>query len=264
MTSETTSKFNKMSPKTKKILGGIGGVAVLLAGAFFIYAILVTPSKQPYRDALSQYKNVYNANVAFTNAGASLNASGATEEEFKKNLENIDGAATVLRTEADGLAKKKVMAEDKGLELYKAFDTKLTAYIAYNAGILASIEQVRPLIFGCNEKMATITEDDAGAKAMQDCATQAAELNNVPDADYQTLVNSFKVNYEAMATTIAQKASGAISQSTSEGEREEIIANFNAASTQFSKDLQTSRTKVDITEAAMAIDDYLSKKSSIF
>ena len=83
MNPEDTTTPKSFSPRTKSVLVSISIIGTIIIGALLIYGILITPSKQPYRDALAQYENVSRANAMLTQAGTSLNASGATDQEFE-------------------------------------------------------------------------------------------------------------------------------------------------------------------------------------
>ena len=81
MSSTDNRRVIVLNSRTKQILFIASVGAIVIAAMVMIYAILVTPSRQPYRDALAQYQNVYNANLAVMTRGTSLNASTATNEQ---------------------------------------------------------------------------------------------------------------------------------------------------------------------------------------
>lgn len=247
------------------------GALLLLLSSVAIYAILVGPSKQPYRDALAQYRNVYNANVTFTNAGSALNATSASEEQFSDNIETVETAMNSLKVETEALGKMEVLSTGEGRELYDTFNVKMTDYLAYNEKVIASIETLRPVLLACSQQMNAISENEASAAALRTCAADMEKVENVPDSDYKQLIASFKESYSAAAETIAKMAAldapdtdDKAAYDTLAQERDAIIEDLNEASAELSQDLQQSRQTVDITEAAMALDTYLSKKSSIF
>lgn len=264
-------KATVSSPQMKKAVPYIGAVLVVLLAVFTVYAVAVTPAKQPYRDALAQYKNVYNANVAFSQTGAALGTTTATDEQFTKNIEAARTALDTLTSETKSLAGQEVLTKDEGKALYDAFNTKLQAYANYNADILETIKSVRPVIYECNQTAVNLTESEASAQAVQTCATKLKAVEGVPDADYKQMVISFRIAYGKLATNISAAAKlkdrdgkDKAAYTTYTDEREQILADLNTASTTLSKNLQLHRAEVDITETAQALDDYLSKKSSIF
>lgn len=256
---------------SKKVLAYTAIVAAVLIGSFAIYAILVTPSKQPYRDALAQYKNVYNANVAVMVKGTSLNAGTATDEQFTKSTEAVKTALTALKTENEALGKEPVLASGEGRAHYDTFTEKLAAYLAFNADMLASMQKVRPVIFACSQDMANITENAAGVAAMQACSTNLVALETVPNKDYQELVETSQKLYADFALNLQAKAAlkdpdGADSAQAKvlSDEQTTVLDALSTASKTFSTNLQNHKQAVDITNAAMALDNYLSKKSNIF
>jgi hypothetical protein len=260
-----------VNARLKKLLPIVAVILALLLGAIAIYAILVGPSKQPYRDALTQYRNVYNANVAFTGSGSALNATGASDEEFTRNIETLRSAMASIRIESDALGTEAVLKEGEGQALYDAFEVKLTSYLDYNQSVIDSLEIVRPVLFECNQAMTSISQDAANAAALRDCADELEALQDIPDADYRQLVDEF-----AEAYSDAAEATSAIAElkdpdgddkaalARLEDEQSTAIDELNDASTSLAANLRDSRSRVDITESAMALDDYLTKKSSLF
>lgn len=263
--------LDSFTPRTKKVFGSLLAIGLILAGALFIYAQLMSPAKQPYRDALTQYKNVYSANVAFTNSGAAINASKATDEQFKNNITNVNAALKSLKTETAALGKQDVLTEGEGKALYDSFNKKAQKYFAYNEAVIKSIETLRPVLYPCLGQATGANEDQAAADAMRSCAARMGEMNTLPDADYRTFATSFEDTYGAIADNIDAVAALAdpkgadkyVYESLLE-ERQTLLNTLTKTSATLAKNLQASRAKVDITPEAMALDDYLSKHSSVF
>lgn len=260
-----------MNSSTKKTLTIIGIVGAIIIAALLIYAILVTPTKQPYRDALAQYKNVYNANVQLTMRGSSLGASTATDEQFKKNVDAAKDGIRALGVENTALGKKTALESGEGKTLYDAFTKRLDAYMQYNTDMLNSVGQVRPVLFACSKQMSGVSADASGIAAMRSCATQFEALTNVSDEDYRAYVQISKDRYVALAANLENTAAlanpkGADANRANElgSELEAIIADMTADGTALAKSLSTHKQAVDITATAMALDDYLQKKSNIF
>lgn len=260
-----------MNSSTKKTIAGIGIAGAVIIAALLVYAILITPVKQPYRDALSQYKNVYNANVELTVRGSSLGASTASDEQFEKNIEAAEAALKSLTVENEALGKEAVLADGEGKSLYDAFTKKLVAYTAYNTDMLNSVQEVRPVVYACSQVMTRATTDTGGVEAMRTCSARFEALQDVPDADYSKYASIAKERYATLAENLA--ATGALADpegadaaqaATLSTELQEIIATMNADGTELAKNLSTHKSSVDITGAAMALDDFLQKKSNIF
>lgn len=271
MSSIETIRTRLSQPRTKQILFVTGIVILILALAFMIYAILVTPSKQPYRDALAEYKNVYNANVAVMATGSSLNASTATDEQFAKSTKAVTNALTALKKENEVLGKEAVLQSGEGKAYYDAFTKKLTTYIAYNTNLIISMQKVRPVVFACSQSMANVTENAAGVAVMQGCSDNFKNLTNVPDKDYQQLLETsqgiyadFAANLQAKAALPDPTGADAAQAKVYTQQQTQILSDLSAASKTFSSSLQQHRQDVDITDAAMALDHYLSVKSNIF
>lgn len=257
--------------RLKKFLPIAGVALVLIISAIVIYAFAVGPSKEPYKKALSQYKNVYNANVAFTQIGASMNAGSASDEQFANNIAATENALEALQTEADVLGKEPVLSDGEGRDLYNSFHKQLDAYATYNTNVIASIEKIRPVIYKCSQNASSVTESVASAEAIRECATSLEGIQDVPNADYKQMVLTYKTNYASLATNIAAAAalkakegSDASQDESVNTERTQILDNLNAANTTLSRNLQTHRAEVDITNSAKALDDWLSEKARIF
>ena len=259
------------SDRAKKILPIIAVALIVLLAAFVAYVLLVTPSKQPYREALSEYKNVYNANLAVINSGKALNASNATNDQFAANAKDVQTALSNLKTENQALGKQSVLTSGKGKELYDAFSQKLAEYIAYNTNVLNSIEKVRPVIYECNQSMGSVTETEASVIAIQTCSSNLQKIENIPDDDYKTVVAGFITDYNNLATVTQNivalpdpKGADKAQYTALTNQRTDVLTDLNSTSTTFSKNLQVHQQAVDITDAAKALDDYLSKKASVF
>lgn len=271
MPTESFSPSKNVSPRTKKVLGFLAAIGLILIGALFIYAVLVGPSREPYREALAQYRNVYNANIAFTQSGASLNASTATDEQFKKNVDTVKATLKSLKTENEALAKVGVLADGEGKGLYVSFNTMLQKYLTHNERIVASIEVVRPVLYVCSSTMSNVQESAQSAAQIRTCAQNLAALTDIQDDDYRTMVERFSTIYTGIATNIEAAAlladpDGAdkSAHTSLESEREGLLQELTTESSNLSKNLQERRSSVDITSAAMTLDKYLDKKSSIF
>ncbi len=273
MHSDPSVKRPGLSSKTKQILGGIAGVFALLLGAVLIYSVLVTPERQPYRDALAQYRQVYDANVAFTNAAIALNGAVSTEEQVAANKQAIETTKKTLQTQTDALGTQPVLTKAEGKDLYDAFASKLKEYIAYNEGVLEARQKVRPVLTGTDCTQALASEDSYADKvtAVKSCADKFKALENINDPDYQTLVDSYTKKiaqlvgiFESIAAL--KDTAGADSARLDElvTQHDDILAEIEKVNTTFATNLQSNKAKVDITASAQALDQYLTRKSSVF
>lgn len=273
MNSDETTKRPGLSPRAKQILIGIAGVGALLLGALLIYSVLVTPERQPYRDALAQYKQVYSANVSFMGAATALNGTTGTEEQSKAATEATEKAIEALTASNEALGKQGVLLEGEGKELYEAFSKKLTEYISYNRTVLESRQKVRPVLTSdeCSTALASTSDYASKVAPMKSCAASMKALENITDADYKNLVDSYNTQfikllavYEQIAALPDPNGADKTRQNELVKQHETILNDITEANTAFASDLQKSKAKVDITETAQKLDAYLTEKSSVF
>ena len=260
-----------LSDRTKNMLVIIGSLGAIVIGALLIYGILVTPARQPYRDALAQYENVARANGALTAAGASLNANEATDEQFEKNIQAAQAALKSVKTENEALGKKDVMKSGEGKEWYDSFDKKLQAYLVYNENVLNSMLKVRPVLYECNQNMTGITESKASVDALRTCAQKFGAVEDVPDGDYEKLAASFQQGYSNLASILDKmvavkdsKSAGKAAYSALESQRDEALTNLSSISKEFAGDVREHRNAVIVTNASDKLEAYLEDKSRIF
>lgn len=242
-----------MTPK--RILAYALFILAIIAGALMIYGVIVYPTKQPYRDAKAAYQIVYNDNIAFTQKGMSMNATNATEAAFKENIKATRTALDTLKVDTKKLGDQAVLKNGEGKEKYEAFNKSLDAYAAYNADILTSIEVLRPALLECSNAMAGAKGSEVSVAALRDCSDKLQKLagnSQVPSADYRSMAISFAGIY------------GNLADVTTDSVREDLVNELSTASNKFTKDLNASRAKVDITPTAKALDDYLGAKSRLF
>lgn len=252
----------------KRTFVGAGVVAVVLIGILLIYGILVTPARQPYRDALAQYNNVNNA-LSGTNIG--LNTSTADDEQFDQNVAAVQAAFASLEKENEALAKQEVLTTGEGKELYDAYSERIVAYIDYNKDVITSIQTVRPILQECSGAMDSVTENNEGGKILRECAKKTESVSDIPDADYKQLIESFHENYAALATIFEQldelsdpDGADAARKAELEEERDQVMKNFETAGATFSSDIQVHRKQLLTTDTAAELKSYLSDKSKIF
>lgn len=273
MNSDNTTRRPGLSSRAKQLLIGIAGVFALLLGALLIYSVLVTPERQPYRDALSQYRQVYDANVAFTNAAISVNTAGATEDQTNKALEAIESTKTALVSANKALGTQPVLTDGDGKKLYDEFTAKLNEYVTYNESVLESRQKVRPVLGSgdCTDALSSSSAYASKAKTMKACAKAMADLKDISDADYKALVNAYNKQFSKLVAIFESSAALENPDGADKARQQELIDehsavldDIEAANTAFTSAIQASKAKVDITATAQALDAYLTKKSSVF
>lgn len=251
--------------ETKKTLVIVIAVGLITIAALLVYGILVTPARQPYRDALTQYTHV---NTALSRTNAAINASTASDEEFTKSIAALEAAFESLKTENKALAAEPVLTEGEGKPLYEAYDKDLQAYITYNTNVIESMRKVRPVFRACSADMNNVTADAGGAKVMRDCATSMQKVTNVPDGDYKKLAQDFQAAYARLAILFERMMSlvdtnSAAYKALSE-QRTEAVEQFSEASAAFSKSVQQHRKEILSTNSANTLKTYLEDSSRIF
>ncbi|MGV9002073.1 MAG: hypothetical protein ACOH18_03935 [Candidatus Saccharimonadaceae bacterium] len=271
MNSTETTTRKDMNPRAKYILVILGSIGAVIIGALLVYGILVTPARQPYRDALTQYQNVGRANAMLTASGASLNAGKATGEEFEKNIKNAQAALKSLRIENEALAKQTVLKEGEGKARYDAYNAKLQTYMTYNENILTSMLKVRPVLFDCNQDMTDITESIASITSIRTCSNNLAKLDGIADSDYKQLVATFQGDYNNLADILEQIVALTDPQGTDKAQydalvtqRTDALTQLSDTSTAFSKNVQQHRNDILTTDTEKKLNDYLKDKSRIF
>ncbi len=246
-------------------------LAVILVGSVLaVYSILKTPEKQPYRDAQAQYKNVYNANVAFMARGNQLNADSDNEQQAAETTKIMKNILQALKKENELLGEYDVLKDGEGRELYAALSKKLTSYIAFNEAVLTSRQAVRPVIAECSAKMDNVTEDEVSVRAMRSCSDEVSAIKDVPNQDYRLFVEEIEAIYASFADNLQKRADLTDPKGTDKdqydvytNEQESILKKLNEASADFSTNLNKHKGEVDITKNAMALEEYLKKKSRV-
>jgi len=253
---------------TKKPFVITAAIGLVVIAALLVYGILVTPARQPYRDALAQYKNV---DTALARTSVSLNTTTASDDEFAKNIDAVKSAFTSLKKENEALSKKEVLTNGEGKGLYDAYDKKLQAYMTYNANVIASIQKVRPVLHACSVDMGAVKADAEGATLMHTCAAKMQAATDVPDADYKQMTEGFAKSYAELATILDEMAAlpdpkGADKARYDElnQTRTQVVSDFSQISNTFSKNVQETRQQILTTNTAKALQDYLTNKSRIF
>lgn len=253
------------SLSSKKTLIVIIAAALAIVCGLLVYGILVTPARQPYRDAQAQFQNVDNA-LARTNI--SLNASEATDEEFAQGITAVRAAFVSLEKENEALGAQSVLEEGEGKALYDAYNEDLKNFITYNTNVIDSMEKIQPVLRKCSTEMQTVKADAEGAAVVRACAVEMQAVSGVPDEDYEQLATTFAAKYDELATVLGKMAPVADTSSAEYSalstQREAVLEDFSIASSTFTKNVQQHRTAVLATDSAKALHDYLEVKSRVF
>lgn len=242
------------------------GLAVITG--FLIYSVMVAPARQPYRDALAQYKNVDRA-LAQTNIA--LNTGTANDQEFQKSIDASKKSFTSLAAEDAALAKKGVLKDGEGRALYEPYHQKLVEYTTYSNNVITSMVKIRPVLVKCSTAMNTATQNTEGAAVLKACSDEMKAASDVPDADYKQLAESFSAIYGTLGSSFEQiaglqdpKGADAVRLGELEAERDQAMKDFEQAGKTFSANVQEQRRSILATDVAKKLLDYLSAKSRVF
>lgn len=192
------------APKNNKklviIASAIAGVVLLAVVGIFVYLAATSVSKQDYANAAKQYNEVSSANTALNRSVRALgtSTSAGTDEEFAEDAKEVEEAIATLKTENEKLGNEKASKVGEGGELYKNFDTKLTAYAGYADELVASIKTIRSNFKSCNE-VTKAADDNARVKALKECSSQLNTEANIPNAEFKAYIDGLKPEYEKYA-----------------------------------------------------------------
>ena len=249
---------------SKKALVITGAIGLALIGALLVYGILVTPARQPYRDALAQYENT---NTALSRTSISLNASSASESEFNNGIAAVRDALKSLETENKALGEEAVLRDGGGEKLYVAYDKDITRYVAYNRDVVSSMELLRPVLIQCAPKANSTAVTGEDADRMSNCAEGVSGATDAPDEDYAQLASDLEGIYETLASVFARMAAAGEGDQGYQALVEEWqTANeaYSEASATFSKNVQAQRKAILGTSSANDLKAYLSDHSRVF
>lgn len=259
-------KLSDITDKKPLLYTIVAGLALLTA--VLVYGILVTPARQPYRDALTQFHNVDKA-LAVSNV--SPNTSDSTDKELTDAVASIKTRLTSLKTENAALGKMTVLTTGEGKTLYAAYSRNIDAYISYNTSVLDSIAKVVPVIHTCASNSAAVTESTEGATVLRACAKQYRSVSNVPDADYQVLAKTFADLYDKKAEVFEKTAAladptgtDATTKANLDSQLNDIADDESAASTTFSENVSASRKQFLVNDTAKKLETWLKAHSRIF
>ncbi len=186
------------APKNKKlwpIIAIAAGALLLIAGGLLAYFLLTLVSKEDYRAAADQFNTVSSANSSLNSSTSSLNysASRDTDEEFGTALKEAEDDLTKLKTENESFGKLKAVRFGDGAKLYKTFNDKLTAQLAFQSDYIASLKSIRPAMAVCKASSsattATLTD------ALKKCQAALGDVKNIALPEIATYVSSLNDGY---------------------------------------------------------------------
>lgn len=188
--------------KKKFILIGavVAGLAVLGLIAFLVSTLFSAPSKDDYREALSQFNTVSAANSALNLNASNLvrGIASGTDAEFKTNVEAFDDRLAKVKEENEKLGKLKATRHGESGTLYKAFNEKLKAYTSFAEDLKASAVSARPAMMTCSE--ATRASDaSARVAGLKECSEAIGGVSEIPVKPLETYMSVLKTKYAELA-----------------------------------------------------------------
>jgi len=245
-----------------------GGALVLAIIATILYVSLMTVSKQDYRDAVVQYNAVSGAGSKLTSSIKAFSSStmSGSDEAYDSAVKTAEGSITSIQEENTKLAELKAVRIGEGKELYTAFNNKLTTYLAYGDDVIGSIEKVRPALVTC-AGISKASTSDAQLAAVKSCSTTLNSVNDVPNAEFSTFINSLKGGYtkyitvyEGMSALTSPFGSQYDQYKSLRDQMNAIQKDIQAASKTFSTDIAKHDSDVSVKASADALGNYLSKQ----
>lgn len=248
------------------LIGGIAGGVVLLAIiGFVLYSLFGAVSKEDYRDAARQFNDVSLASSSLTSDASSLGyASGSSSEvTYKEAVSDTEKSIETLKVENDELGELRAVRVGEGGKLYKTFNDKLAAYVAYAEDLVTSVQSLRPALVTCD---AVSDADDADARvtALKACSTALSSAENIPNEQMKKYVDAIAKGYAEYAT-IYEKIAALSNPYGAQYEEYKTLRDqmydtqdaISEASKQFTADLKARDDELSVKEAAEALADYL-------
>lgn len=246
------------------IIAAIAGVVLLVVAAVLVYISMTTVSKQDYAAAATQYTQVSSDNSALSSAVSRLsNAASDDDAEFNEALTAAKTSKDSLVASNEALGKLKAVKVGKGGELYKAFDTKLEAYLAYGDGLIESVNGLRPAMVTCGA-ISDSKDEAARVTALKACSEGLGKVGELKNPAFNTLAATLKTQYADYAVVYEKRA--ALSDPFGDQYEEykklrdqlyDIQDNIRDASSTFSKEINAKDDELSVKESANALSDYL-------
>ncbi len=247
----------------------IGGVVIIGIIAVVLFLMFTTVSKQDYRDAAVQFNDVSRASSALTASATTLgrSASGSTTDAtFQESLKTSKDAIAKIETENDELSKLKAVRVGDGADLYKTFNGKVDAYVAYGKGLITSVENIRPAMVVC-DKVSDANDAAARVSALKACSTALGDVKELPNSSFKKFVDEIKTAYASYATTY-ESISALTSPYGAQYEQYKTLRDsmyetqdkITAASKEFTTSLTASDKEFSVKESADALGAYLTEQ----
>lgn len=268
LVSPTSDSNTTKSKKMILIASIVGGVVLLALIGTLLYISLMTVSKQDYRDAAVQFKTVSTAGSKLSStvkafSSASMSSSSNSNETTAKNAK--DSVINIREKNAE-LRDFKAVRVGEGKELYTAFDSKLTAYLANADDIIISVEKVMPALTSCSS-VNKATDRVAQLAAIKTCSTNLNSVKDIPNVEFKAFVDSVKDGYtkyiaiyESMSALTNPYGSQYEEYKTLRDESNAIQKSIQTASKTFTTDIEKRDNEVSVQASADALSAYLTEQ----
>jgi len=253
------------------IISCVVGALVLIGVTIAILIAVFSVSKKDYSAALTQYNAVSEANYTLSSKLSTLHygVSSTTDTSFDNDADAAKKAIADVKSKNADLAKSKAVSIGDGATKYKAFDTKLQTYLAYNSDLLASLQSARNAASTCDNADSSSGSISAIKSAIDTCVAALDKVSSVADADVKAFMSKIKDEYTKLSSIISQLAAITDPYGKQYDQyrslRDQMYAasdNITNAQTDFSSNLQKHIDASSPKDAADALSKYLEDKST--
>lgn len=258
----------KNSKKIVLIASIVGGAILLAVIGVVVFLLLTTVSKDDYRAAAKQFNEVSKASSSLNSDVASLGrASGnTTDSDFDTRLKDTEASLANLKTQNEELSKLKAVRVGDGAALYKTFNDKVAAYVAYGDDLLVSVKNIRPAMVVCS-KAGSAADADARVAVIKQCAESLGKVSDLPSSEFKTFVTDIKVAYEEYAkvyeqmTALKSPFGDQYEQyKTLSTQMSAVSKKISTIASTFSDALKAHDDQVSVKDSADALADYLNEQ----
>jgi hypothetical protein len=246
-------------------VGGLIVVGVVVAVLIAMFSV----SKKDYNAAVDQYNELSSANYTLSSKVSSVTygVDSATDTTFDNDMDAANKALEKVKSENAALAKLKAASLGESGSKYKAFNTKLEAYLTYDANLLSSLGDVRDALVTCSEASDTPSSASAMIDAIDGCVADLGKVSNVADADVKEYISKIKDEFTNLSSIFSQLSKitdpygKQYDQYKSLRDQTYTVSdNLTAARSDFHSNLEKHADAVDPKDAADDLSKYLESK----
>lgn len=181
-------------------VGGLVIVGVVIAVLIAVFSV----SKKDYNAALDQYNELSSANYTLSSkvSTVTFGVDSSTDTTFDNDMDAAKKALDTVKSENAALAKLKAANIGESGAKYKAFNTKLEAYITHSTNLLSSLGDVRDAMLTCDK--AGESSASTMIAAIDTCVTDLGKVSNVADADVKEYIGKIKTEFTSLSSIFGQ------------------------------------------------------------